>query len=139
MYRVCIFDALNVHNPILASSLFNVFGVVMTELQLNVSSFQGSAGCVIASIVDSCTSLKSMSLKSYVVPDQPHSFAQLNQQFSRLEELHIESVCIADNVTIPGPQRRLLLSRYGMFINFFAQCNSLANFFLPEIANSQHR
>lgn len=108
--------------------LLQMFGARLVQLNIDFHSCSNASRIMDAVFRYCSSSLGSLTLKSFEIPDQQEAFDGLARIFKNLHTLHME------NVTIEGigVLDTLITPKNGNLINFFVDCELLANLTLIE-------
>lgn len=124
-YKKLNFDNLRMNDTVEARKVFRTFGPLICELK--ISNPTGTMDAIIRY----CTSLKSLILRSYAIPDNKEKIVGMGALFRKLYKLYMKNVGIEDSrEELDNPINYLTPS--GNSMDFFVNCNSLITFVVVE-------
>lgn len=134
-HKICSFQNLSVKVMAEAIRVLQTFGSLILELTINLSSYSYPTG-VMDAVSTYCTSLESLSLHSYNLPENQVNITEMGSLFRKLNKLHIYDVCI-ENVEswelLDG-----IVTPQGCLIDVFTNCNSLIDLKVVECYSFEH-
>lgn len=116
-----------------AKQLFRTFGSSIVELDIKFQPWRIEADCraaaIVHAIVTECTSLKTLKIDSFVVPDDEFWFMRIRKLFARLETLDVAQLFFESEDYWPN---EYVTTPNGNSINSFDNCTSLRELKLYE-------
>lgn len=106
-----------------ACRVLDIFGASIVELFIAITDRLDDGAKIIDSIIENCTSLKSLSIASYTIPDSQREINQMALLFERLEILKLADLTIEDVDTLE--YGTAIITPKENLLDLFANCNSL--------------
>ncbi len=128
--KICNFNEMQVNTTAAAEKFFKIFGALILELNIDCSLFSPD---IMDPIIQHCAStLESLKIRGYQIPDTKESLAGMKKLFQNLKKLRLEYVSIEkffderleEDSAIFTPNRNL--------VDIFVDCKSLTNLEVVE-------
>lgn len=125
-HKICDFSNMAVEHSVVACGVFNTFGSFIADLRIDLSLYTFGAVKIIDSMVQNCNVLKSLTIKSYTVPDNQDDITKLGMLFEKLEVLRLEYVYVEGFEELN--EMDVIVTPNGNLLNLFTNCKSLIDF-----------
>lgn len=130
-HKMCDFRVMALDDGVMVNRVLTTFGSSISELCINFTPYELYAGKIMESIVRNCTELNSLTMTTYMIPDNNDEFTKMRILFARLRKLSL------DDVLIEGWEKWSCYQEYssycrtvtpgGNLMNFFDDCHSLVD------------
>lgn len=125
-YKICNFKETEVKTAVAARKFFEIFGAGISELDIDCSLFSED---VMGAVIKHCSTLESLKIRAYKVPDKKESIAGIRKLFENLKKLHMEYLYI------DGFDERsdtAFITPNGNLLDIFVNCKSLISLVVFE-------
>lgn len=109
-----------------ARRVFQTFGWLIIELEIDLSSHSNAAS-IMDAVVENCTSLESLTLYTYAIPDGQDKITGMGLFFQKLKKLHLVDVKIKRKSKSWKEMQDGFITPNGNFLDLFTNCDSLTN------------
>lgn len=116
-HKICNFRSMSVKGTAEARRVFQTFGYLMVELKIDSNSTD-----VMDAIIEYCTSLQSLSLEYYTIPDNQINISGMGLLFQKLKKLDIRNVDFDFASYYDG-----VITPKGNLMDIFINCDSLVD------------
>lgn len=123
-HKICDFDKTSAKTPAEATKFFLIFGSLIKELDICLHSNSNPID-VMDAVIRYCTTLESLTLEGYEIPDNQGKIADMRKLFQNLRKLRIEQVTFGYHVYEWTTD--VLFTPNGNLIGSFSNCKCLVN------------